>query len=139
MTTFTAGGPSMGLRWGRLLAGVAVAEIVPIVLLVALVAIFGPQTQAEAEVYAARIGRWVGPVGGAGMCLLAAWWVARPLGHLGLRHGLALGVLAAGLDMAILVASGAPFEWLFAASNAGWVLAGGLGGFLGSRPSQAAS
>ncbi len=73
----------MTLRWLRLLPAAIVAEIIPIVILVALVAIFGPGDAAEAEDFAASLGPWVGPLGGALATFLLAIWVARPLaaGH----------------------------------------------------------
>ena len=52
----------MQLRWGRLLLGLVIAELVPTLILVALVAAYGPSTEAEAQAYATRLGRWVGPV-----------------------------------------------------------------------------
>ncbi len=123
----------MRLRWKRLFTGAIVAELVPILVLVALVAGFGPSEQALAEDYAARLGRWVGPVAGAVTCFVVGWWVARPDHSLGLQHGLALGALTAAIDLTLIVLSGAAFEWLFAASNAGRVLAGMLGGAAGAR------
>jgi len=127
----------MKLRWGRVLAGSVIAEVVPIALLVALVAILGPSEQTQAEAYAVRLGRWVGPIAGTVTCFAAAWWAVRPGRSLGLQHGFALGALTAAIDLTLIVASGAPFEWLFAASNAGRVLAGALGGVLGARSNPA--
>jgi hypothetical protein len=47
-----------------------------------------------------------------------------------------VGLLAAFIDVAILISSGATFQWLFAASNFGRLLAGTLGTFIASRRSQ---
>lgn len=127
----------MKLRWGRVVTGAIIAELVPIVLLVALVALFGPPDQAEAQAYAACLGHWIGPIAGAVMCFTAAWWLTRRSQSFGLQHGLALGVLSALIDVSLLVASDAPFEWLFAVSNVGRVLAGTLGGVVGAPPSLA--
>jgi hypothetical protein len=128
----------MKLRWGRLLAGAVVAELIPILVLLVLVALRGPSDQAQAQAYAARLGRWVGPITGAVMCFLLGGWVARSERPLALRYGMLLGALTAAIDLGILAASGAAFEWLFAVSNAGRVLAGTLGGALTARSSQAA-
>jgi hypothetical protein len=127
----------MQLRWSRLVVGALVAEFVPVALLVVLVAVLGPDDAAAATAYAESLGRWVGPIGGAVMTFLAAVWVARPMRSLELRHGVVLGILAALLDVTVLVASGAPFEGLFLISNAGRIIAGTLGGLLASRVSTA--
>ena len=123
----------MHLKWGRLVSGVIVAELVPILLLVALVALFGPSEQSQAEVFAARLGRWVGPIGGITMTFLAALWVARPMRGFGLQHGVVLGCLVAVLDISLLFAAATAFEWIFAVSNVGRILAGTAGGALADR------
>ncbi|MBK8006480.1 MAG: hypothetical protein IPK12_22020 [Gemmatimonadetes bacterium] len=128
----------MRLRWGRLLAGAVVAELVPLLLLVALVALFGPSDEAQAQAYAARLGRWVGPIAGAVMCFVLVSWVARSDRPLALWYGVILGALTAAIDLGLLAASGVAFEWLFAVSNAGRVLAGALGGAVVTRPAQVA-
>jgi hypothetical protein len=123
----------MGLRWGRLVQGAVAAELIPILLLITLVAVFGPPDQAQAQAYAARLGQWVGPLAGALMCFLAAWWVTASPRAADIRHGLVLGTFAALLDVTLLVASGSAFQWLFVFSNLGRVLAGALGGAVGAR------
>lgn len=123
----------MSLRWGRIAAGALVAESIPILALVVLVAVAGLPDQASAEAYANHLGRWVGPVAGALATFAAAWWVARPVPGAGLRHGLLLGALTAALDGALLVAGETPFEWLFVLSNLSRIGAGALGGCLRAR------
>ncbi len=113
---------------GRVVLAAIVAEAVPIVLLILLVAVLGPREPAGAEKYAARLGQWVGPIGGAVMCFIAARWVARKAERLRVTHGALVGAGAALLDIALLVGSGAAFEWLFVVSNAGRVIAGAGGG-----------
>lgn len=44
-------------------------------------------------------------------------------------------VLAAALDVSILVAMAAPFEWLFVVSNSLRVAAGAIGGVVAARAS----
>jgi hypothetical protein len=52
---------------------------------------------------------------------------------------LLFGCLAGSVDVGILARTNTPFEWLFAISNLGRVLAGALGGFLAARSSWARS
>lgn len=123
----------MRLRFGRILIAAVIAESVPIILLIALVALFGPREQVAAQSYAERLGQWVGPIGGTLMCLLAAWWLARSLSASHLIHGLMVGLAAALIDIALAYAAGAAFQWIFVASNLGRVLGGAVGGVAGRR------
>jgi hypothetical protein len=102
---------------GRVLIAAVIAEAVPIILLVVLVALFGPKDQAAAQAYAERLGQWVGPIAGTLMCFLVGRWVARAATTRPVLHGSAVGLLSALIDSAILIASGAAFQWLFVASE----------------------
>lgn len=117
----------------RLIVAAVVVEFAAILALVLLVAVFGPKDSAAAQVFAARLGTWVGPIGGALFTFLAAWWLGRRDAAGGLGQGIALGALVALIDIALLVAGGAAFQWLFVASNAAKLAAGALGGGLAAR------
>jgi hypothetical protein len=114
------------------LAGLA-AEAVPIVLLVGMVAMFGPHEPAAATAYAEKLGRWVGPVGGLLACFAAARWAARDRP---LLQGALVGLVAAAIDVALLAVSSAAFQWLFVLSNLGRVLGGVTGGALAGKSSR---
>ena len=116
------------IHWGRVALGVIAAEAVPIVLLVIIVAVFGPREQTSAQQFATRLGQWVGPIGGDIMSFIAALWVARKSNQRRILHGTLVGVGSAVLDVGLIAISGAGFEWLFVVSNAGRVAAGWLGG-----------
>ena len=104
-----------------------------ILILIVLVATFGPSEPASAQAFAERLGRWVGPVGGALCSFLAAFCVARPLTSGNKTNGVAVGFFLAVVDVVLLVASHAPFQWLFVGSNLGKILAGYIGGVASSR------
>jgi hypothetical protein len=104
-----------------------------ILILIALVATFGPSEPASAQAFAERLGRWVGPIGGAVCSFLAAFCVARHLTSGRITNGVAVGVFLAVLDVVLLVASQAPFQWLFVVSNLGKILAGYIGGVASFR------
>ena len=124
---------SMKRIWLRLTVGALIAEMAPIVLLVALVAALGPGTTEGDQELATRLGDWVGPLGGALATFLVARWVVRGLPQAHVFWGAMLGLLVALLDVTLLVAAGSPFRWLFVASAAGRVIAGALGGHVSSR------
>lgn len=120
----------MQLHWQRILLGVLVAEAVPILAAIAMIAVFTPREATEAQAYAASLGRWVGPVGGGIMTFIMSVWAGWPVPAMALRCGLALGGLAAALDLSLIFATETPFVLLFGVSNAGRVIAGALGGLV---------
>ena len=127
----------MRIRWIRLVLGAIGAEIGTILLLILLVAVFGPNEQKQAEMFAQRLGLWVGPFGGALLSFLAAFWVARSSGR-PLHNGALLGCFMVLFDVGLLVAMKASFEWLFVASDAGKIVAAIVGGLVAARSSTAA-
>ncbi len=127
-------------RWIRVLVAIVVAELLPILLLVAIVMVYAfvsDQTQPESmkpDEFAPLAGNWVGPIGGfiATMCL--SWWAARVTPKRAISHGFAVGTGTAMLDLgiAVLIGGGA-ISPLLVFSNCGRVLAGVLGGFVASK------
>jgi hypothetical protein len=123
----------MRIHWIKLIVGALAAEIAAILILVCLVAIFGPNEASAAQAYAEKLGRWVGPVSGTILSFIGALWLGRALASSHLLHGGLFGFLMALIDAILLVAMQAPFEWIFVASNASKVFAGVAGGFVSSR------
>ena len=123
----------MKTRWIRLILGPIAAEVTAILILVLIVAIFGPRDQAQAQAYAEKHGQWVGPVAGVVLSFLGALWVSRGLtgGHL--LHGTLFGAIYASIDAALIVAAHAPFMWLFVASDGGKFFAGIAGGLVAAK------
>jgi hypothetical protein len=128
----------MQIRVGRILVAAVAVEVLAVLVLVVLVALARPSEPAAAEAYAVRLGYWVGPIAGFVLCVIGGWWVARGLATAHVINGLALGVVAAAIDVAILLASGTEFQPVFAVSNIGRIIAGVLGGLLAAR-SQASA
>jgi hypothetical protein len=126
----------MKIRWIRLILGAIAAEILAILVLIAVVAIFGPRDQAQAQAYAEKMGQWVGPLAGVVLSFLGAIWVSRGLTSGHLLHGFLFGLIYALVDVALLVAMQAPFMWLFVASDGGKLLAGIVGGLVAARRSR---
>jgi hypothetical protein len=131
----------MTIRWGRIVIAAVAAEVLGVLSLVLLVALFGPSESAAAQAYAQRLGFWVGPISGFVFCLLGGLWVARGLTRGRVLNGVLVGVAGAGVDAGILAVMGdlVPFEPVFAVSLAGRVVAGTLGGWLAAHPAKAAA
>ena len=109
------------------------AEVTAILILVLIVAIFGPRDQAQAQVFAEKHGQWVGPLAGVVLSFLGALWVCRGLTSGHLLHGFLFGLIYALIDAALIVAAQAPFMWLFVASDAGKFFAGIAGGWAAAK------
>ena len=128
----------MPLRIGRIIMLAVAIEALSILALVVLVALLGPSDPAAAQVYAERLGYWVGPIAGFVLCAVGGWLVARSLTAHHVLNGLVLGAVVAAIDIALLLAASAEFQPVFALSNAGRVVAGSLGGWVASRSQRGA-
>jgi hypothetical protein len=86
----------MRVHIGRTVAAAAVAELLGVAILAALVVVFGPSGFKEVQLFAAKLGSWVGPISGVLLCILGGWWVAGgvPLADKVL-NGIAMGFTAA--------------------------------------------
>ena len=125
----------MSLRIRRLAIAAPLAEVVAVAMLTALLPALlasGRGTLVYQIMAAQRLALWVGPIGGFLVCALAGWWVAR-LGPDAERNGLALGIIVAVLDLALLTLSGAPFGALMVLSAIGRVAGGYAGGWWAGR------
>lgn len=125
----------MSIIWKRWLLGVIAAEAIPIVLLVALIALFGPGEAEADQVFAQELAYWVGPIGGAIATFALSLWVLKPLSGNHVAYGALFGLSVALLDSGLIVASGASFAWLFVASQCGRIVAGTIGGVVARRSS----
>ena len=121
------------MRVSRMILLAVTIEALAVLVLMLGVALFGPADPGAARAYAERLGYWVGPLTGFVFCLGGGWLVARGLTSGHLPRGLLLGTLVAAIDIAILFASGADFQPIFAVSNLGKLVAGSLGGLVASR------
>jgi hypothetical protein len=120
----------MNLRLGRIVIAAIAAEVLGILALVILVAIFGPPGFEAAQPFAERLGAWVGPISGFVLCICGGYWVARRAPAQPLANGFAMGVAAAVLDLASAAALGASLEPLLLLSNVGRIVGGTIGGGL---------
>ena len=124
------------IHWLSLIGGMVIAEIVPILLLVGMVMVFGPAEENAAGDFATRLVRYVGPIGGT----LMAFFVAARIGRKSsapVHQGLLLGTGLAVLDFILLGFAGAGFAWLVLAGVLR-ILFGGAGGALAAANRRAA-
>jgi hypothetical protein len=131
---------SAAFNWIRVVVAVILAELLPILLLVAIVFVYGAIRQSGSltpQEFAPRAGMWVGPIGGFLATLLFAWRTARRAPEQKIVHGTAVGVGTALLDLGlgILLGGAGAIQPVFFLSNGGRILAGVLGGWLATRRS----
>ena len=133
----------MTIRWRRVLITALAVEILAVAALILIPSVLVMQGElaspSNAEADLQRHGRWVGPPAGFLFCLLGGWWVARRMDSDQKWNGLALGLLAAMLDVALLTYAGAPFAWIFVLSTAGRIAGGYLGALARRRRKGSAS
>jgi len=127
-------------RWIRVLVAIVIAELLPILLLLAIVVVYAfvsDQTQPDSmtpDEFAPIAGNWVGPIGGFLATMFLSWWTARVITERALTHGIAVGTGTALLDLSLgLSMGGGAMAPLLILSNCGRILAGVLGGFVASR------
>jgi len=123
----------------RIVIAAIAAELLGVLALAALVAVFGPPGFAAAQPFAERLGAWVGPISGFVLCVAGGYWVARVAASRHIGSGVAMGAAAVVLDVAVAVALGAGVEILLVISNVGRLAGGAIGGWLATprRPRSA--
>ena len=130
----------MTLRVRRLIVAAPIAELLAVLGMLVPGAILFESLDATttgrmAEVQ--RLALWTAPTAGFVFCLLGGWWVARRASNAHEQNGLALGVAVALIDLALLIASGAPFGVLFVSSLASRIAGGYCGGVLAKKRARA--
>jgi uncharacterized membrane protein len=126
----------MRLPIPRIIVLAIMVEAIAIAILAVLVAIFGPRGSGDSgamQAFAEHLGQFVGPIASAILCFLGAWWLARRAKQREVLCGFLLGTACVAIDLGLLFPLGGKFGWLIAASNAGRLIAGSLGGYVGRR------
>lgn len=126
----------MSIRVSRLVVAIPVVELLAVTgmlvpSLLQLVTLEATVTARMFEMQATAL--WSAPLAGFLFCLLGGWWVARGIDVAQQRNGVVLGVAVAVIDLALLIASGAPFGALMALSFLSRVFGGYCGGRIALR------
>ena len=130
----------MTLRTRRLIVAAPITELLAVLgMLVPGAMLFESldATTTARMVEVQRLALWTAPTAGFVFSVLGGWWVARPASNAHERNGLALSVAVALIDLALLIASGAPFGVLFVSSLASRIAGGYCGGVLAKRRARA--
>ena len=126
----------MEIKYLQLVVAALAIEIISVLVLVIMVAIFGPPDPEQAQAFAADLGYWVGPIAGFIFSFLGAYVITKNLSRSRIPNGILLGLLVAIVDASILLGSDRGFEMIFLVSNTGRVVAGTLGAYVAERQAQ---
>ncbi|MFL2855956.1 MAG: hypothetical protein ACJZ8E_06175 [Pseudohongiellaceae bacterium] len=126
----------MEIKYLQLVVAALAIEIISVLVLVIMVAIFGPSDPDQAQAFAADIEYWVGPIAGFIFSFLGAYVFTKNLSRSRIPNGILLGLLVAIVDASILLGSDRGFEMMFLVSNTGRVVAGTLGAYVAERQAQ---
>ena len=126
----------MEIKYLQLVVAALAIEIISVLVLVIMVAIFGPPDPEQAQAFAADLGYWVGPIAGFIFSFLGAYVITKNLSRSRIPNGILLGLLVAIVDASILLGSERGFEMIFLVSNTGRVVAGTLGAYVAERQAQ---
>jgi hypothetical protein len=132
----------MTLRGRRLIIAAPIAELLAVVtIMVPSMITFATldATVTMRMIEMQRLAVWTAPVAGFLACLLGGWWVARRASGDHTRNGLVLGIAVAIVDLALLLAAGAPLGALLVGSIDGRVAGGYCGGLVAGRYRRAPS
>jgi hypothetical protein len=110
------------MRWGRIVAGGFLAEVVLIVVAIPTLA-FGNQ----------NIVNWVAVIGSAVTSCGAAIWVARRLDSRFVVHGVLTGLTAAVIYIVLIVASGQTQPLIYWVAHGFKIVGGAAGGMFVAR------
>jgi putative membrane protein (TIGR04086 family) len=114
------------MRWGRIIAGGLIAELMLFVVAVPVFSI-GGQTMLD----------WVAVIGSAVTAFLAGRWVARRLESRFALHGALSGLTAALIYIALMVATGQTQPLIYWLAHLLKVAGGAAGAALGARRATA--
>ena len=126
----------MEIKYLQLVVAALAIEIISVLVLVIMVAIFGPPDPEQAQAFAADLGYWVGPIAGFIFSFLGAYVITKNLSRSRIPNGILLGLLVAIVDVSILVGSDRGFEMIFLVSYTSRVVAGTLGAYVAERQAQ---
>ena len=127
------------IRWKRVAAAGLVGAILPIVILMIVITIYGMINRVSDETalgrYGVAAGRWVGPIGGFTVTLVMSGWAGRANPGAAVKQGLIIGAVVVALDclFGVAVTQGAAIDLFEAMSLGGRIIAGALGGLLARR------
>ena len=123
----------MNIKYLQLVVAAFAIEIISVLVLVILVALFGPADPELAQAFAEAWGYWVGPIAGFCFCFIGAYLLTKNLPDSRIPNGILLGLLVAIIDVSILVGSDSGFQIIFLVSNTGRIVAGTLGAYVAEK------
>ena len=125
-----------GVRWMRVIIAGVLTEACVVLLIVIVVTAYKyavSPTEADYQMFAGRVGFYVGVFGGALTAFVFALWVGRSLRADFLTNGFLVGCVAALLHVGLLAASKAEFQVAYVVADALKLVGGALGGYVAQK------
>ena len=133
----TVNDSTSGISWLRVLTAIVLGEVLPIVALYLIVALYGVVANSpslpSANAFAQSAGVWVGPIAGAIIAYAVSNWAGSETPAYAVPQALIIGVAIGAIDLGILVAMDVELRPFFFASNAAKLFAAVFGGVSASR------
>jgi putative membrane protein (TIGR04086 family) len=114
------------IRWGRILLASVAAEVLVILSLLAVSAVF--------KVPSESAGYYVAPPASAVATFLMVFWVARKLESRFVLHGVLVGLVGVVLTGAFVFTAKPEDRWMYVASFVLRIMGGYLGGLVAQKP-----
>jgi hypothetical protein len=125
------------IHWLRVLIAIVLGEVLPLVILYLLVALYGVVANSpslpSADAFAQSAGLWVGPIAGSIIAYIVSLWAGSETPAYAVPQALIIGLAIAAIDPGILVAMDVQMRPLDFASNAAKFFAAVFGGISASR------
>ena len=116
------------IRWGRIVLAAVAAEVVVILLLVAVSTVF--------KVPGELAGYYVAPPASGLATFLMVLWVARKLESRFILHGILVGLVGVVLTAGFIFTAKPEDRWMYVASFVLRIVGGYLGGLVAQRPTR---
>jgi hypothetical protein len=132
------------IRWGRVIIASLLAEIVPILILFLVVAVYGlflTPSELPNDVrlnnFARTAGGWIGPLGGSLVTFIVSLWACRKLRSGHILHGALIGLLSMMMGVGLLLILADRFSLIFVGSYLLRFLSAVGGGYVAQQKKSA--
>ena len=123
----------MNIKYLQLVVAAFTIEIISVLVLAILIALFGPSDPELIQAFSENIAYWLGPIAGFLFCFTGAFLLTRNLSRSRIPNGILLGLLVAIIDINILLGSDSGFQIIYLVANTGKIVAGTLGAYVAEK------
>lgn len=111
------------IRWGRVIIASLLSEVVPILVLFLIVAVYGAfltpnevPNEARLNDFARQAGNWIGPLVGSLATFIFSFWACHKLVSNFVLHGALIGLISTAIGVGLLLLLADRFSIIFVGS-----------------------